>query len=189
MPIDSRAVAEAPGGGQKDCVTNSVTCERSGLVRSAGRTHISRMHTNRQPAVATNSRLQRAVDAYVVDKSGAKEKRQCQLTRLIAIVAAANYHLLLSLVAVSCWHCCMTAEMRFCYCELLSVYIHAVAMSTCWCCYHRYRQHGCCCSCCRRCSLPSLFVAVVATVVVTACCSQPPPQFTASVATTAIASV
>ena len=63
MPIDSRAVAEAPGGGQKDCVTDSVTCERSGPVRSGpvrsvgrsvGRTHISRMHTNRQPAVATS---------------------------------------------------------------------------------------------------------------------------------------
>ena len=35
MPIDSRAVAEAPGGGQKD----RVTCERSGPVgRSAGDT-------------------------------------------------------------------------------------------------------------------------------------------------------
>ena len=32
MPIDSRAVAEAPGGGQKDCVTDSVTCKRSGPV-------------------------------------------------------------------------------------------------------------------------------------------------------------
>ena len=38
MPIDSRAVAEAPGGGQKDCVTDSVTWERSGPVRSAGHT-------------------------------------------------------------------------------------------------------------------------------------------------------